>query len=626
MIQRIQIRRDTAANFTAANTLLALGEPALEIDTRKEKIGDGVTLWSALPYRKDSELSLGESVTTAYRGDRGKAAYDHSVAFHAPTDAQKNSDITKTEIEVKLTGQVTTHSHTVSKADVGLSLVPNTDFTNAVAANTSKVGITTNQANAITTNTAKVGITPTQASDITANNAKVGISTAQSNAIIANTVKIGITAAQASDIANNKAKISYTDAAKVAGIEVGAEKNIKSDWNATGGASEILNKPILGDETLPLTSTIVSNSQVLLSHVGGMNQVNSTTDITLTVQTFANQAIPNRTPILYQQKGEGNIYIAYAGGVTGPAVKTYAKGQTIIILSESTNIWDSINPPQAPGGEGITNGLESTQVGETMTVIPYTNFVGVYEKDYDIAKKVAGTFYAQLPDPPVVTMADFGPIISGWDMEEFSGTVLGTSPDGWTDKFGTNNLTKFTGANLELKEVSGIRQIRVSGTSTGCFVGGQPTNLDFRSNTHSFTLVAKLGELELTSGFMSIISWSSIATANNQYNLTVANDRLTLYVGDSAYVRKTSLTLTPNDTIAGDYNHITGVANLYRNGVLITTSTIIAPPVNVTDYGFGIGARANTYGTYNGGLRGAWVYGGIMTAGTHLGINEHLNS
>ena len=38
-------------------------------------------------------------------------AYTHSQSTHAPTNAQKNSDITKAEIEVKLTGNITTHTH-----------------------------------------------------------------------------------------------------------------------------------------------------------------------------------------------------------------------------------------------------------------------------------------------------------------------------------------------------------------------------------------------------------------------------------------------------------------------------------------------------------------------------------
>ena len=35
-------------------------------------------------------VQLGETSDTAYRGDRGKLAYDHSVASHAPWDAEKN--------------------------------------------------------------------------------------------------------------------------------------------------------------------------------------------------------------------------------------------------------------------------------------------------------------------------------------------------------------------------------------------------------------------------------------------------------------------------------------------------------------------------------------------------------
>lgn len=37
-----------------------------------------------------SGVALGETAQTAYRGDRGKIAYDHSQAEHAPADAEKN--------------------------------------------------------------------------------------------------------------------------------------------------------------------------------------------------------------------------------------------------------------------------------------------------------------------------------------------------------------------------------------------------------------------------------------------------------------------------------------------------------------------------------------------------------
>lgn len=51
----------------------------------------------------------------------------HVAAAHAPANAQKNSDITKAEIEAKLTGEIASHSHAgagVSMADVIDTLYP----------------------------------------------------------------------------------------------------------------------------------------------------------------------------------------------------------------------------------------------------------------------------------------------------------------------------------------------------------------------------------------------------------------------------------------------------------------------------------------------------------------------
>ena len=58
-----------------------------------------------------SNLTLGNLSSNAYPGDTGKTAYDHSQAAHAPSNAQKNSDIIQSEIEAKLTGTVSSHSH-----------------------------------------------------------------------------------------------------------------------------------------------------------------------------------------------------------------------------------------------------------------------------------------------------------------------------------------------------------------------------------------------------------------------------------------------------------------------------------------------------------------------------------
>lgn len=49
-ITTIQLRRGTAAQWTAANPILAAGEFGWETDTAEFKIGDGVTAWATRPY------------------------------------------------------------------------------------------------------------------------------------------------------------------------------------------------------------------------------------------------------------------------------------------------------------------------------------------------------------------------------------------------------------------------------------------------------------------------------------------------------------------------------------------------------------------------------------------------
>lgn len=46
----IQVRRDTAANWTSANPTLHQGEIGFETDTNKAKVGDGATAWASLAY------------------------------------------------------------------------------------------------------------------------------------------------------------------------------------------------------------------------------------------------------------------------------------------------------------------------------------------------------------------------------------------------------------------------------------------------------------------------------------------------------------------------------------------------------------------------------------------------
>lgn len=89
--------------------------------------------WSGSTFVVISDtLALGETSTTAYRGDRGKAAYEHSQSAHARTDATK-TEASATNGNLKIDGNETqvyrhpagTNPHGTTKADVGLDKVGN---------------------------------------------------------------------------------------------------------------------------------------------------------------------------------------------------------------------------------------------------------------------------------------------------------------------------------------------------------------------------------------------------------------------------------------------------------------------------------------------------------------------
>lgn len=90
MAIQIQLRRDTAANWTANDPTLANGEIGLETDTSKMKIGDGSTAWTSLAYFTGGLQNVVEDTTPQLGGDldaQTKRIYDVKVLdFKAPTE------------------------------------------------------------------------------------------------------------------------------------------------------------------------------------------------------------------------------------------------------------------------------------------------------------------------------------------------------------------------------------------------------------------------------------------------------------------------------------------------------------------------------------------------------------
>jgi hypothetical protein len=135
IIETIQFKRATAADFTSVNPILLAGEPAFEIDTFKLKIGNGTTAWDSLPYVSGA----GGGGTISGLSDVGDGTPTNRYALLGDGNSWESRAITVADISNISTTYATLSSQNAQDIQI--------------ATNTSN--ISTNSAN-IAINTAKV--------------------------------------------------------------------------------------------------------------------------------------------------------------------------------------------------------------------------------------------------------------------------------------------------------------------------------------------------------------------------------------------------------------------------------------------------------------------------------------
>lgn len=102
MAIQIQLRNDTAANWTSANPTLARGEVGVEIDTNKMKIGTGAATWADLPYTgiDTQELVPLVSYTHSQGQDSSTWEIEHNLGFYPSVSVFMSSgDVVEGAIE-----------------------------------------------------------------------------------------------------------------------------------------------------------------------------------------------------------------------------------------------------------------------------------------------------------------------------------------------------------------------------------------------------------------------------------------------------------------------------------------------------------------------------------------------
>ena len=96
MATKIQLRRDLSGNWTSTNPILAQGEPGVELDTNRMKVGDGVTAWNDLAYIIAETTTENQFIRV--NGLHGYSSYPAAVSVSTDglswTQAYQNSNRT----------------------------------------------------------------------------------------------------------------------------------------------------------------------------------------------------------------------------------------------------------------------------------------------------------------------------------------------------------------------------------------------------------------------------------------------------------------------------------------------------------------------------------------------------
>jgi hypothetical protein len=93
-----------------SNSLLGSGDIAIA----------GSAAWGSITGTLSNQTDLNTALTGKEPANAN--IQTHVVSAHAPSNAQKNSDITKAEIEAKLTGEISTHTHAGGGGGLGYCL------------------------------------------------------------------------------------------------------------------------------------------------------------------------------------------------------------------------------------------------------------------------------------------------------------------------------------------------------------------------------------------------------------------------------------------------------------------------------------------------------------------------
>lgn len=267
MATRMQQRRGTALQWTTADTVLAAGEIGYETDTKKFKIGDGLTAWTSLPYFVNvADIIDGAPGALDTLNELAAALNDDANFATTVTNvlAGKSPFLVKTQTQWNAytdnlsAGTIAVNSSSTNAIKIGVGTLPWADLPYVVFSDSFADAITT-LTTAVTDAQSDATIALGLAYGHDTGKANVESPTFTGNVTLPSTTTIGNVSVQ---------EISYLDGV-TSKIQDQLDAKLASSTAATTYATKD-SPTITGTAVLPSTTTIGSTTGTELSYVHGV--------------------------------------------------------------------------------------------------------------------------------------------------------------------------------------------------------------------------------------------------------------------------------------------------------------------------------------------------------------------
>lgn len=344
MAIQIQLRRDTAANWTSSNPVLAQGEIGVETNTGKIKVGNGSTAWNSLSY-----YNADISATAPLDYTNGTLSFTKTV----PTGDIVGTTDTQTLTNKTLTApRITTASNIADANGNELIVFPSAvasavneiTVSNAAASGTPSItasggdtnislnlaskGTGTVQANgvAVVTTSGTQTLTNKTLTSPTVNTPAITLSTTTSTtagrlAYTSNTLRMG----------NGSTTLIFSDDASI-NIAQSQVTNLTTDLAAK---APLASPTFTGTVTLPSTTSVGNVSSTELGYLDG---VTSAIQTQLDAKAPLTQTVDNKTAAYTTVAGDNGKVIRLTGStaVTFTIANVLSIGQRIDFLQDGT--------------------------------------------------------------------------------------------------------------------------------------------------------------------------------------------------------------------------------------------------------------------------------------------------